>query len=192
MSYHIYVTKAHIIDSYPVGEANKFYVLFARELGVIWATAQGVRLAKSKLRPLLEPYRELSISLVRGKDTWRITDVEVVQNFQRIKNNKELKQLVATHTKLIRRLVHGETEIAALYDFFIGGLSFLENTKEISRNFLVGYELLISDYILSSLGYGNDEIKSPEIISQEAINFVFNKKDVFALHIKKALESSHL
>ena len=54
--HHIYTTKAIIIKSLPLGEANKIYFLLTKDLGFIKASAQGVRLDKSKLKGHLEDF----------------------------------------------------------------------------------------------------------------------------------------
>ena len=65
--HHIYTTKAIIIRSIPIGEANKYYFLLTEDLGFIRATAQGVRLDKSKLKGHLQDFCFVEISLVKGK-----------------------------------------------------------------------------------------------------------------------------
>ena len=79
--HHIYTTEAIIIKSISMGEANRIYFLLTRDLGFIKATAQGVRLAKSKLKGHLLTFSLVKISVVKGKDLWRITSAEsIVQN----------------------------------------------------------------------------------------------------------------
>ncbi len=69
----IYHTKAVILRSVPVGEANKRYWLFTEDLGLVVANAQGVRKSNSKLKGQLVDYSFIEVDLVKGRDIWRIT-----------------------------------------------------------------------------------------------------------------------
>ena len=88
--HHIYTTKAIIIKSIPTGEANRFYFLFTKDLGFIKASAQGVRLLKSKLKGHLQTFSIVNISVVKGKEIWRITSSELVENKSLIRNPEKL------------------------------------------------------------------------------------------------------
>ena len=72
MPYRIYNTDAVVIDIEDVGEASRRISLLTRDLGLIHAHAQGIRLLKSKLRFHLQLYRSVSVSLLMGREMWRI------------------------------------------------------------------------------------------------------------------------
>lgn len=76
----IYHTKAVILRSLPVGEANKRYWLFTEELGLVVANAQGVRKSSSKLAGQLVDYSFIEVDLVKGRDIWRITSATNAHN----------------------------------------------------------------------------------------------------------------
>ena len=76
----IYHTKAVILRSIPVGEANKRYWLFTEELGLVVANAQSVRKSTSKLAGQLVDYSFIEVDLVKGRDIWRITSATGVHN----------------------------------------------------------------------------------------------------------------
>ena len=69
MAHHVYTTPAYLIESTPSGEANKSYLLFTKDLGMIRATAQGVRLLKSKLRYSLQDSQCHTLSLGGEQDS---------------------------------------------------------------------------------------------------------------------------
>ncbi len=73
--HHIYHTEGIILGSKNFGEAGRYYFIFTRELGMIYASAQGVRKMSSKLRFVLQDFAYLKIDLIQGKDFWRITSV---------------------------------------------------------------------------------------------------------------------
>src|SRR5665811_296695 len=73
VSYRIYTTDALILRSATQGETNRFYWLYTRDFGLVYATARGVRKNTSKLRYALQDYMYSSVSLVNGKRGWHIT-----------------------------------------------------------------------------------------------------------------------
>ncbi|MEK7175771.1 MAG: DNA repair protein RecO, partial [Patescibacteria group bacterium] len=94
MSYHIYTTKGLTLSERPVREADRIYSILTRDLGLVRATALGVRKENSKLRGSIEPVSLSNISLVRGKEHWRLTSAEVIKRFKKTKPLALLEQLV--------------------------------------------------------------------------------------------------
>lgn len=78
MSYEIYTTKGIILSYFPVGEADRIYHILTRDLGLVQARAISVRKEVSKLRGNLEPISLANVSLVRGKEHWRLTSSQVI------------------------------------------------------------------------------------------------------------------
>ncbi len=109
MSYTVYTTEGFILSTSPHGEANRLYCIFTREFGVIYATAQGVRLAKSKLRGHLTEFSLASISLVKGKEFWRLTSAQALQTSRH--------PLYVQILSILKRLLQGEGEHVTLFDF---------------------------------------------------------------------------
>lgn len=115
MSYHIYTTKGLILSARHLREADRVYSILTRDLGLIRATALGVRKESSKLRGILEPISLASVSLVRGKEYWRITSVELIE---RVRAKPEILRPLA----LLDKLVQGEAHHAELFDAVERGL----------------------------------------------------------------------
>lgn len=134
MAYTVHTTEGFILSSIPVGEANRLYHIFTREFGVIIATAQGVRLMQSKLRPHLVDSSLSSVSLVKGKEFWRITSASVISR----SNNKIYIQILS----VIKRLLQGEGEHEVLFDYL---------KQELFKEDLDETNLMVR--ILSDLGY---------------------------------------
>lgn len=105
MSYHIYTTKGIILSERPVKEADRIYSILTREFGLIRAIATGVRKETSKLRGAIEPVSVSNVSLVRGKEYWRLTSAEFIK---RVERSKPLE--------LVLTLVQGEDPNPALFD----------------------------------------------------------------------------
>jgi DNA repair protein RecO len=153
MAHHIYTTDAFILESQLSGEADRYFTLFTKDFGLIRATARGVRLAKSKLRYSLQELSRSRISLVRGKEVWRITSARIEENlFSKYRNQKPVLYLIAQISTLIKRLVGGEEKNEPLFMIVSDVISFLES-KTFSDQELKYVEIIAVLRILHNLGY---------------------------------------
>ena len=82
--HHIYHTEGIILGSNNFGETGKYYAIFTRDLGMIYASAQGVRKMSSKLRFVLQDFAYLKIDLVKGKDFWRLTNASKTNKLENL------------------------------------------------------------------------------------------------------------
>jgi len=161
MSYHLYKTEAFVLDERPFGEANKVFYLLTPDLGLVTASAQGIRLLKSKLRYYLSRYAHLKITLVRGKETWRLVGAEKAEGCENIYQDHGKLDLVARVFLLLKQFIQGEGRIPGLFEDLKLSLAYLdslelENAKaEVSR----GWELTLVLRILHRLGYIKDDPK---------------------------------
>ncbi len=149
--HNIYTTKAVIIRSIPIAEANKLYFLLTEDFGLIKATAQGIRLSKSKLKGHLQDFYLSKISFVKGRELWRITSSEVIfqENFLRDSNKI---YIIKNIFSILLRLIHGEERNQNLFDCVEKLYLFLlENNidTEDSKN----VETIVVLRILNTLGY---------------------------------------
>lgn len=191
--HHIYHTEGIILSSRNFGEAGRYYSIFTRDLGMISASAQGVRKMSSKLRFVLQDFAYLKIDLVKGKDFWRVTNASKTNKLENL-FRPEVFEVFAKVTKLLKRLLQGEDPNPELFADLLNGLVVLEKseTPEELRNI----EAIIVLRILNNLGYigGNeilqDLIKSP---FEEDLIFKIAEKRAKILHqINKALKETHL
>jgi len=191
--HHIYHTEGIILGSGDFGETGRYYSIFTRDLGMIFASAQGVRKMSSKLRFVLQDFAYLKIDFVKGKDFWRITSASKTNKLENL-SKPEIFEVFVNISKLLKRLLAGEDPNKDLFLDLINGLSVLEKaeTKEELRNI----EAIIVLRILNNLGYigGNeilqDFIKSP---FEEDLIFKVSESRAKILHqINKALKETHL
>lgn len=193
--HHIYHTKAIILSSRNIGEANKIFSLYTRELGMIRAIAQGVRLNKSKLRFSLQDFSYVNIDLVRGRDIWRITSASYVNSFPFARGNKESIFLIARVSKLLERLCQGEVVNEIIFDDFVQAL-YLLDSLETEKSSILALELHVVLRILNSLGYVDgglllkDYLSSPFDFSK--VDNLLKEKQSIIAHINKALNESQL
>ena len=155
MSHHIYTTDAIILESSPGRDANKSYILLTEDLGKIRASAQSVRLSSSKLRFSLQDFSVSNISLVRGKEYWRITNAALKENvFQKYQKDTEAIQMIARIFGLLKRLVPEEEKNPELFFLILSGFDFLREIK--TKPELAAFEQMLVLRLLRELGYLKD------------------------------------
>ena len=155
MSHHIYQTDGFILGSINSGEANRYLYIFTRDLGMIQATAQGVRLVESKLRYSLQNYSLSHLSLVRGKDVWRITSASKLFNLHENLKDKDSFEVFFKVFSLLRRLLAGEEKNEELFNILRAAFLFLKETP-LAGEALSNFEYILVLRILNSLGYLGD------------------------------------
>lgn len=193
--HHIYHTHGFILSSRNSGEANKVLSIYTREMGLVRATVQGIRLHKSKLRFSLQDFYYAKIDLVRGKDIWRITSATNINSFPYARTNKQTLLLIARISKLLERLCGGEESNEKIFSDLIQALILLDdvNFKEEQREAL---ELHLVLRIMNSLGYiGDSKILANYLVvdfSDGLIEDLLKERQSIIAHINKALNESQL
>lgn len=192
--HHIYHTEGIILGSRNFGEAGKYYYIFTRDLGMITASAQGVRKMSSKLRFVLQDFAYVKIDLVQGKDFWRVTSASKTNKLERITKQFSTLKIFANISRLLKRLLAGVEPNEILFSDLLNGLSILEKakTKEDLRN----TEAIIVLRLVHNLGYiGGDETLETFIKSPFEENMIFeisrNRAKILS-EINKALKETHL
>ena len=193
--HHIYTTKAIIIKSFPIGEANKYYFLLTEDLGFIQASAQSVRSDKSKLKGHLQDFCFVKISLVKGKSVWRIVGVETLEAGCFI---KEVDKLIAIKNifSLLLRLLHGEEKNISLFETIESFYLFLLK-NELSKSNIQNLETIIVLRVLYHLGYFKETFELIEFVknnnlSNDILVLFSDKKNKAILDINNALKETHL
>ncbi|HRH22994.1 MAG TPA: recombination protein O N-terminal domain-containing protein [Candidatus Paceibacterota bacterium] len=192
MSYHVYQTKGFVLGSAPLGEAHKSYTVYTRDMGLIFASAQGIRLTQSKLRYSIDDYKLTLFALVRGREVWRITNAREGEGSPL--SGKRLV-LFARAASLVRRLLHGEEKNEYLFDSLESLYLYLSQTAVSSQN-LSTLEILVVLRCLYALGYVNgsvfEEYVSTTLVDESLLDSFSSHKKQAVSAINKALEESHL
>jgi len=192
--HHIYHTEGIILSSRNYGESGRYYAIFTRDLGMIYASASGVRKISSKLRYVLQDFSYIKLDLVKGRDFWRLTSASKTSMLEDILKNKDALRVYSNIASLLKRLLAGEDPNPLLFQDVLSGLTILEkekNTQEIHN-----IEIVLVLRILSNLGYiggGDileDVIKSP--FENELILGAGKIRGEILKEINKALKETHL
>lgn len=169
--YHLYHTPAVVLGGTPVGEGSRMVELFTREFGLLAARAQGVRLARAKLRYHLTDFSYTDAWLVRGREVWRLANALSRANFYTLlsKNppptpsfrkgggngggfSPNKQAVLARAARLLRRLLPPEGKHEKLFDAVVSMASFL-CTHECTDAEIRDAEILLALRTLYHLGY---------------------------------------
>ncbi|MFA6325360.1 MAG: DNA repair protein RecO [Candidatus Paceibacterota bacterium] len=192
--HHIYHTEGLILGSKNYGEAGRYYFIFTRDLGMIYASAQGVRKMHSKLRFVLQDFSYVKIDLVRGKDFWRLTSASKTNKLENISKNPETLKVFVNIARLLKRLLAGEDPNRELFEDLLDGFSVLEKCK--NEDELQNIEMILVLRILNNLGYiGSHDslrsfIKSP--FNGDLVFGISKNRNKILTEINKALKETHL
>src|SRR3989344_5623255 len=183
--HHIYTTKAFVVHSFPHGESGKFLLLFTKDFGLVGAVAQGIRFSKSKLRSHLIDFNFTNVSLVKGKEVWRVTGAQEIEHVE--SNIVQIKIL-----KLLKRLLHGEEKNENLFEI----IEKLYET-EIDKADFDNVECLTVLRILDSLGYISKNNKYNNLLESTDIDngrldLIKKIKPEIIKTINQSLKESHL
>ena len=73
---HLYHSKAYILEIKKSKEKDVMLVMFTEEFGFIRAMVKSVRDIKSKLKYHIRTLGRINLSLVKGKEMWRVVGIE--------------------------------------------------------------------------------------------------------------------
>lgn len=193
--HHIYHTHGFVLSSRNVGEANKMLTVYTREMGLVRAVAQGIRLHKSKLRFALQDFSYAKVDFVRGRDIWRVTSASTITSFPYARSGKQAILLIARVSKLIERLCDGEEPNEKIFDDLIQSLYLLDDTN-ISSSSREALELYLVLRIMNDLGYiGESDIFDKYLSSSfdhTQVESLLKERRHIINHINKALNESQL
>lgn len=136
-----------------------------RNLGLVRATAIGVRKEASKLRGNIEPFSLAIVSFVKGKDHWRLTSAELIKVISSV-------PAVARPLALLEKLIQGEAPNPELFDIVEKMIVSPKFNDEM-------FEIHLVSQILFHLGY----LKKTDL--------VLDKKSLVNT-INEGLQNSHL
>ena len=192
----MYSTLGIILKRTGTGEANIYVHILTRDLGLIIATAQSARLHTSKLSSALTEYSLVSITCIKGKQGWKITDARSPHNYYfKEVSFIHVQFLLAQISVFLLKMIPGEEAHAEIFDIVRAGFDFLDSVPITTST---EFELLLVLRILYILGYvaKNSETKSflnnMTLWNDEVLLQVMHTRKTLAFIINYALKESHL
>jgi recombinational DNA repair protein (RecF pathway) len=76
VAYRIYTTDSFVIKNNPSKDADVSLLLFTEQFGLLYAAAKSARAGMSKLKSSLQTTNFSSISMVKGREVWRVTNAK--------------------------------------------------------------------------------------------------------------------
>ncbi len=193
MSYKTYTTEAIVCGSTHHNTSDKHYLLFCRDAGMVYASARSVREERSKQRYALQDFSHVRISLLKGKNGWRVGSVESFGNaFLRAENRAQRGHINFLFNQL-RRYVHGEVPVPRAYadmEWIFAHQGALQQEGVLIQQLFVLRLLAELGYIASEESW-KSLLTAPTI--QEACSaYVPAMEGAIARVIRSAAEASHL
>ncbi len=149
MSYTTYTTDAFVCGTFNRNTADRSYLLFTREAGMLFADAKSVREERSRQRFALQDFSKIRVSLVKGKQGWKVGSVEAIHNEFMRATSRDARGSAVALFRLLRRFIHGEEAHADLFDFISSALDVL--VEEVDERIFIS--LWVEVQVLRSLGY---------------------------------------
>ena len=169
------------------------YVL-TKDFGLILASAKSARLLASKNKGFLQEYSFVSISCVKGKNGWKITNV-VGEGDTFSDYRKGGQEILAKVSSVLIKMITGESPHREVFLTVKSGFEFLKNLEE---KYVLNFEVLIVLRILFELGYVARDDNSEKFLNDmthwdiDLLKKVeIEKRNLIDL-INKALKESHL
>lgn len=164
MAYQTYTTDALICGSYDRNTADRSYLLFTRDAGVVYASAKSVREERSKQRSALQDFSLVRVSLVKGKAGWKIGSIEAKQNFYFDAVDKAARGSVVSLFRFMRRFIGGEEVQTQLFVDLVAALTTVVEPLT-HRTFV---EVVVKVRLLERLGYVPANVV-PESLEQVSV-----------------------
>jgi recombinational DNA repair protein (RecF pathway) len=126
---HKYSTRGVVLARTPLREAGATVTLVTEEFGLVRARAEGLRKPGAKLAHALQALDECSVTLVRGKEGWRLSGALLEKNwFTELSRSARLR--VARVVSLFLRVAPGDEQGSVLYGIFHTFLEALPGASE--------------------------------------------------------------
>lgn len=184
MAIEKYTTECIVVESFDNGEHDKVYKVFTRDFGMILVHAKSIRKLESKLRAHIQLRNISLITLVQGKEVWRLVGAE--------EKNTE-KMYIHEIVSLLKRFIRGEGAHKTLYDRIVYFLQIKTSYDMTKARILLYYIFLVE------LGYADAKVigvKNMQEYSTWSNNDLYTytvlSYDVVRAHIHDVLKEMQL
>ncbi len=192
--HHIYHTEGIILSHKDFKEASRYFYVLTKDLGLVYAEAQGIRKLQSKLRFVLQDFNYVKLDFVQRKNIWRITTASKVGEFDKIYKDFNKLKVIANISKLLIRLLAGEEKNEKLFEEVLNGFSLIEYNQD--SNNLKNIEIILVLRILNNLGYITEDKTFEDLVVSpfglELLPQILENKSKVINEINKALRESQL
>ncbi|MBI2175649.1 MAG: recombination protein O N-terminal domain-containing protein [Parcubacteria group bacterium] len=156
-----YATEGIVLYAWERGEADRLFVLYTKELGLVHALAKGVRLEKSKLRSHLQLFSLGTLRFVNGRELFRIIDAHEQGRVRPTGNTTACFEAFGAVAAFLRRMVHGTGADGAVWKLLHG--AFVSLQTGVSEQEMSALQALFRARLLYRLGYVSPYEVHPKI-----------------------------
>lgn len=125
-------TFAIALKSQRWGEADRIVTLYTQRLGKIRGVARGARRSKSRFGASLEPFVQCHVNLFEksGDTLYRISQVDLVEPFSRLREDLELMAAAARMVNLVGAVTPDRDPDPEIFDTLACGLRSLQESND--------------------------------------------------------------
>jgi recombinational DNA repair protein (RecF pathway) len=192
MSHALYQTPAWVLKTKNRGEANKLIWLYTRDFGLIYTTAQSIRLGGAKMKSHIHNLSFVDVDVVRGRDIWRLVGTHELHSGMQLVTSPWYPFFEKIARLLVRLCVDQEPH-GDLWDLLVkirADLPFREESE------IDIFEIHVVTQILSLLGYFDLpealQTKTPALLGDSARLYIKKHKAKIIIQINEAFVASQL
>lgn len=179
-------TPAFVLKSRNIGESNKLFYFLTKNLGAVKARAEGVRELKSKLRYHLQDLNWVRVSLVKGREYWKVTGGGKAKSLYTLP--KKQREVMARIFSLVSNLSWPEDPHADYYPF-VESLAEKLCSTGVDEKELSSIELLTVLRLMRHGGYLESAGEMDSFLNLPSLEK--NLLESFAPHAKTALKMAN-
>lgn len=184
-----YGTGAIVLARTPLAEASALLYLLTPEFGLVKVRAQGLRKPSAKLAGATQTLSESDVTMVRGKDGWRLAGALLSRAWAR-ELSPSARMRAGRIVRLILRLVAGETRDPELFHTLKGLLAALSSLPESEAE---AAECLAALRVLRALGLDAGELPGgAEAYAEDALAAAHSERRALITRINRGIAASGL
>lgn len=184
---HKYSTRAIVLGRVPVGEESLSALLFTEDFGLIRARSQGARKRGAKMSAGLQTLSSSDVTLLRGKDGWRMAGAVPDMNWAR-ELDVPGRRRAARVLELSERLIRGERQDPGLFELLHSFLSALRDRTPEEQEAI---EALAVVRLLQALGLDAGDVFG-DAFSDDAIQKAQVGRTSLIARINRGIQASGL
>lgn len=145
------------------GEGSSRVLLYTDTIGSVYALAKSAREERSKLRPHLLEGTHGTFTLVKGRDTWRVTGATDTQNvFFELGERAAAKEAAARVLSSVKQFIRGDGPDPTAFEALSGFFTFLPSVADEA---IPAAECIAVLKMLSALGYVREGTDAAAFVS---------------------------
>lgn len=188
MSIEKYITEGLILKSYQQGEHDLVFKIFTEKFGVIFVLAKSIRKITSKLRMKMQVGKFVSVTLVHGREVYRLTGVEE----SAVEAGKHASHLLC---ESLNRFLPAEKPHKKLFKRLIGitDKKFLESIKINNLRVLIYFMVLVETGYADAKAVGAKDLEEYINFSVQDLytHMILNEREVKS-HLREVLREGML